>query len=147
MSNKFTGTLLCVVLAGWSSGSSAAAPGLKDGEWGTRYRMELLGMPFPMPPLTVNKSACLDQNNYIPSIAQDGQDCTVSDTRVSGNTVNWNLNCRTREGRIDGQGKLTYKAERYDGVVNATLVSTDNSRAPVHYRYTLEGERLGACGK
>jgi Protein of unknown function (DUF3617) len=136
-----------IVIAGWSASLQAAAPNFKEGEWGVRYRMEVVGAPFPMPPITANKSMCLDGKNYVPDTTQEGQDCKVSDTRVTGDTVSWTLRCTTREGTIEGQGKITYRGERYDGTMDAKLVSAGNPGMPIHYRYTMEGQRLGNCKK
>jgi hypothetical protein len=123
----------------------AAPPAFKEGEWGTRYRMEVVGAPFPMPPITVRKTACLTRSNFVPDNSQQGQDCQVRDTKVTGNTVTWVMHCKTREGAIEGHGKITYKGDRYDGVMETRLISKDGSAMPMTYRYTMEGERLGAC--
>lgn len=125
----------------------AAAPDFKEGEWGTRYRMEMVGAPFPMPPITVRKTACLTRSNYVPDTAQQGQDCKVSDQKVSGNTVTWTMHCKTPQGSIEGQGKISYKKESYSGTMEARFTGVDMSAAPMTYRYTMEGERLGACSK
>jgi len=125
----------------------AAAPDFKEGEWGTRYRMEVVGAPFPMPPITIKRSACLTRSNYVPDNSQQGQDCQVRDTKVSGNTVSWVMRCKTREGSIEGHGKITYKKESYSGTMETRMTSNDGSVMPMTYRYTMEGERLGACSK
>jgi hypothetical protein len=90
---------------------------------------------------------CLDKNNYVPDNSQQGQECKVSDQKVNGNTVTWTMRCRAQKRTIEGQGTITYKGERYDGVMNAKLVSSDNPGTPVSYQYTLLGQRLGPCGK
>jgi hypothetical protein len=136
-----------MVLLAAGTAASAAAPDFKEGDWGTNYRMEVIGMPIPMPPISVKKSACLTKSNYIPDNSQPGQDCQVSDQKVSGNTVSWTMRCKAKEGTIEGKGKITYKGEHYDGVMDTKLSSPDNSRPPIQYRYTMEGERLGACAK
>jgi len=125
----------------------AAAPNFKDGEWGTRYRMEVVGAPFPMPPITVRRSTCLTRDNYIPDNSQQGQDCKISDQKVDGNTVSWTMRCKTPQGNIDGHGKITYQGERYSGVMESRMTSAEGAAMPMTYRYTMEGERLGACSK
>ena len=125
----------------------AAAPDFKEGEWGVNYRMEVVGMPFPMPPINVKKTMCLDKKNYVPDNSQQGQDCKVSDQKVNGNTVTWTMRCRTQERTIEGQGTITYKGERYDGEMNTKLVSADNAGPAISYKYVMQGQRLGACGK
>lgn len=130
-----------------SAAALAAAPNFKEGEWGTRYRMEVVGAPFPMPPITMRRSACLTRDNYIPDNSQKNQDCKVSDQKVSGNTVTWKMHCKTREGSIVGTGKITYKGERYSGVMESRMTSAEGAAMPMTYRYMMEGERLGACSK
>jgi hypothetical protein len=57
------------------------------------------------------------------------------------------MRCRAQERTIEGHGKITYKGERYDGGMNAKLISADKAGPPVSYKYTMHGERLGACSK
>lgn len=137
---------LTLLLAG-SAGSAVAALDFKEGEWGVSYQMEVVGMPFPMPPINAKKTMCLDKKNYIPDNSQQGQDCKVSDQKVNGNTVSWTMRCLSQGNTIEGQGQITYKGERYDGVMNAKMASTDKSGPSIGYQYTMHGERLGACGK
>jgi hypothetical protein len=137
-------TLLCAV----SSGTAyAAGPNFKEGEWNVSYQMEVTGMPFAMPPISAKKTMCLDKNNYVPDNSQPGQECKVSDQKVSGNAVTWTMTCRAQERVIEGQGKITYNGEHYDGVMNAKMISTDTPTTPVSYKYTMQGQRLGACSK
>ena len=129
--------------------AATAAPDFKEGEWGVNYRMEMAGMPFPMPPINVKKTMCLDKKNYVPDNAQQGQDCQVSDQKVNGNTVTWTMRCRSQERTIEGRGTITYKdkGERYDGEMNANMISADNAGPAMSYKYVMQGQRLGACGK
>lgn len=144
---KRAAKLATLVLVGNTVTALAAGPDFKEGEWGVSYRMEVVGMPFPMPPITAKKSMCLSQKNYIPDNAQQGQDCKISDQKVNGNTVTWTMRCKSREGTIEGQGKITYHGDRYDGLMEAKLIATDNPGMPIRYRYEMKGERLGACSK
>jgi hypothetical protein len=104
-------------------------------------------MPFPMPPITARKTMCLTRENYIPDNAQQGQDCKISDQKANGNTVTWTMRCKAHEGTIQGQGRITYRGDRYDGLMEARLIATDNPGMSIRYRYDMKGERLGACGK
>lgn len=123
----------------------AAAPDFKEGEWGVNYRMEVVGMPFAIPPITTKKNLCLTKDNLVPNMAQEGQECKVSDQKVNGNTVTWAMHCQTKEGKVEGQGKVTYKGERYDGTMDAQLISAANPGMPIRYQYTMDGQRLGVC--
>jgi hypothetical protein len=143
MFNRKTGTAL-LLLVGIGT-AQAANPNFKEGEWDVSYRMELIGGPFPMPPMTVRKTTCLNQKNYVPDTSQPGQDCKVRDTQVKGDTVTWSTLCQTEQGTIETQGRVTYQGDRYQGTMDATMVSKGNPGQPLRYRYNIEGKRLGAC--
>jgi len=138
---------LTILLVGSTGTAFAAGPDFKEGEWSVSYRMEVVGMPFPMPPITARKTMCLDKSNFVPDNSQQGQECKVSDQKVNGNTVTWTMHCRAQERTIEGHGKITYKGDRYDGVMDAKLISVDYQSPTVSYKYTMQGQRLGACGK
>lgn len=125
----------------------AAAPDFKEGEWGVNNRMEVVGMPFPIPPINTKKTMCLTKNNFVPDNSQQGQDCKINDQKVNGNTVTWAMHCQAKEGKVEGKGKITYKGERYEGSMDAELISNANPDMPIRYKYTMNGERLGACAK
>jgi hypothetical protein len=95
--------------------------------------------------MTVRKTTCLNQKNYVPDTSQPGQDCKVRDTQVKGDTVTWSTLCQTEQGTIETQGRVTYQGDRYQGTMDATMVSKGNPGQPLRYRYNIEGKRLGAC--
>lgn len=140
---------IVLALVGLSTASTAfgAAPDFKEGEWGVNNRMEVVGMPFPVPPINTKKTMCLTKNNFVPDNSQQGQDCKISDQKVNGNTVTWAMHCQAKEGKVEGKGKITYKGERYEGSMDAELISNANPDMPIRYKYTMNGERLGACAK
>jgi hypothetical protein len=138
---------LPLLLVGSTATAFAAGPDFKEGKWDVSYQMEVVGMPFTMPPISARKTTCLDKNNYVPDNSQQGQECKVSDQKVNGNTVTWTMRCRAQQRTIEGQGKITYHGDRYDGVMDAKLISDDNQGPAVGYKYTMQGQRLGACGK
>jgi len=136
-----------MLLTGITSTAFASAPDFKEGKWDVSYQMAVEGMPFPMPPITARKTMCLDKNNYVPDNSQQGQLCKVSDQMANGNTVTWTMRCRAQERTIEGHGKIIYKGDRYDGSMDAKLISVDGEGPAVGYKYTMHGQRLGACEK
>lgn len=140
--------LAVAVVTAWvlpGQASSADAPVFKEGEWSTRFRMETIGRPIPIPPITAKKTLCLGPDRYIPDTAQPDQKCAVSDTTVNGNIVSWTLRCHTPQGTIEGRGTVTYKNETYDGAMDAELVPSVGASPHSRYRYVMSGERKGAC--
>ena len=136
---------MTVILAGLAGVAQAAVPNFKEGQWETSYSMEVVGMPFKMPPITARNNTCLNQKNYVPDTTQAGQECTVSNTQVNKDTVSWTMTCRSAQGTINAQGHITYKGDRYDGSMDAKLVSDGNAGQPIQYKYAMEGKRLGPC--
>jgi Protein of unknown function (DUF3617) len=147
MSTKMLRLAALVGLAAASVAAVAAAPDFKEGQWAMQYSMEVTGMPFKMPSITGKRSACLTGKNYVPDNSQAGQQCQTKDVKVNGNTVTWTMQCKTQEGSIEGQGRVTYKGDRYDGGMDAQMISMTMSGAPINYRYTMQGEREGDCKK
>ena len=139
--------IFAVLIASSAGSAIAAAPDFKEGQWDVNYRMEVVGMPFPIPPITTKKTLCMTKDNLVPNLAQEGQECKVSDQKVNANTVTWTMHCQTKEGKVEGKGKITYKGERYDGAMDAQLISTANPDMPIRYKYTMDGQRVGACPK
>lgn len=139
--------IFIAIVASGSGVAGAAAPDFTQGEWNLNYRMEVVGMSFPMPPITSKKTLCITKENLVPDMAQEGQVCTASDQKVNGNTVTWTVNCQAKEGKVEGQGKITYAGGRADGVVNASLIPSANPDMPIRYQYTIEGKLVGNCPK
>ena len=136
-----------VVLMAPAGVALAAVPDFKEGQWSVQYSMEVTGMPFKMPPLTGKRSTCLTKQNFVPDNTQAGQQCQTKDVQVTGNVVTWTMHCKAQEGTIDGQGRVTFKGDRYEGNMDAKMVSMTSPGIPVNYRYTMQGEREGACAK
>jgi hypothetical protein len=139
--------MMWVGLTAWvaSGAAVAAAPAFKEGQWATQYSMEVTGMPFKMPPISGSRSVCLNQKNFVPDNSQAGQQCQTQDVKVNGNTVTWAMKCSTPQGTVEGQGRVTYKTDSYDGSMDARMISASTPDMPISYRYTMSGKREGAC--
>ncbi len=62
----------------------AAELDLKPGEWEIQVKMQMPGMPFPMPPATVKQ--CLTPDEPAPNPKVENQECAVEDLEIVGNT-------------------------------------------------------------
>lgn len=85
---------------------AVAEPNIKFGEW--EITVEMTGMPMAMPAQT--QRACINKEHLVPGSKQE-QGCNI-DWKISGNTVNWTLNCANGG---NGKGSVTYTWDKMTG--------------------------------
>ena len=104
----------------WTS-FAVAAPDMKEGLWEVTVtsKMEMPGMTMPMPP--VKYTQCLTKNDFVPQKTEKGEQCEKMNVTINGNTVSWTVKCNSKEGSTKGTGKITYKGNTYEGVMNMTF--------------------------
>jgi hypothetical protein len=81
-----------------------------------------------------------DPASALPRGPQDGrgdQDCKVSDYKVSGNTVTWQMACTTPQP-MTSTGEMTFTDDTYAGTMNMKSPQGDMSMK-------IAGKRLGDC--
>ena len=98
----------------------------------------MVGMQMNMPPMT--HTQCITETDYVPQTGQPGEECEVTRTRVSGDTVTWTMHCRGKGGEMNGTGKVTYQGDSFKGEISMSVVATGMSMTI----YT-NGRRIGAC--
>ncbi|MBN2644566.1 MAG: DUF3617 family protein [Desulfuromonadaceae bacterium] len=124
--------LLFVVSAG-----PAEAMNMKEGQWQLTTRMEIPGMPFPVPPMTFTQ--CLTEDNMVPQDDQQDQgSCTITDQRTVGNTYSYTMVCNSDGQRTEGKGSFTYEGTRMHGTMT---INSDGMQMTTHY----EGVWQGPC--
>lgn len=71
-----TGLLLVSASLLAFSTPAAAASGMQEGEWESvvEFRMEIPGLPFAMPPMTIKTNQCLTEKDMVPSTARKTND-------------------------------------------------------------------------
>ena len=131
--------LLCTALAVPALG--LADPAMQEGNWEVTMKMEMVGMPFPMPPMTVNQ--CVTKKDLVPDMSQRDQNCIVSDQKATADTVSWRIQCKGAQGTMDGEGRIKYSGDTYDGEMQANM--TDKSGKAMAIKYTMHGKHTGAC--
>lgn len=126
----------------------AAAPAvaldLMDGEWESVTETVIEGMPFAIPPVTINE--CLTQKDPLPDQKEgEGEsDCTFSENKISGNTVRWQGVCRDAETTSEVSGEITYSGKSYKGTTKVVL--TDRKSGEVtKMTMKMSGRYLGLC--
>ncbi|NDY42613.1 DUF3617 family protein [Dissulfurirhabdus thermomarina] len=128
--------LLAAVLAG---AAPAAAADMNPGLWEITARMEMEGMPVPMPAHTYTQ--CIREERPVPG-GGDGRDdaCTMKEMKVRGDTVTWTMVCPDQgDGPTRTTGRITYKGDRFEGNVEMS----EGGR--VMMRQRLSGRRIGPC--
>ena len=112
---------------------------IKEGLWEITTKMEIPGMPVPMPPITFRQ--CMTNQNPVPNQSQSGQECRMKNVKTKGNTVSWEMVCDSQQGEIKSSGKITYKGDRFDGVVMMDMPGQGQMKM------TMTGQRIGKCNK
>ena len=122
----------------------AAPSAMQEGNWEITVKMDMEGMPFPMPPMVathcITKEDLKDPKKTLPSSSKKKDDCTVKDYSVSGNKVTWKMQCK--DGST-GSGEMIYKgATAYSGTMTMeTAGKKRNSKMVQH----ISGKRVGDC--
>jgi hypothetical protein len=131
-----TSLLICPSFAG-------TTPDMKEGLWEITVtsKMEMPGMSMPMPPQKYTQ--CITKKDFVPKDSQEEEKCEQVDVKAEGDTVSWTINCTTKEGTTKGTGKITYKGDTYEGVMNMTFSNNDGSSG--NMTNTMNGRWIGNC--
>ncbi len=122
-------------------GASVAQAEIRTGQWETTITSEVEGMPFSPPPMTI--SDCVTEDDLVPGVEPQDQNCDVLEREIDGNRVNWRIDC-TQEGiNTRGSGELIYQGDTYQGEM--TVHMTGGPMGELTMKQTLEGRRLGEC--
>jgi hypothetical protein len=116
----------------------AIAQNVKEGLWEITMTMEMPGVPMKMAPQT--NTQCLTKKDMVPQKAEPSQECKVKKHEVKGDTVTWVMECKTKEGPATFNGKVTYKGEKFDGVVKMKSGGMEMTQ-------NLSGKWTGKCPK
>ena len=124
-------TLISICFAG-------SVPNMREGKWEITTKMEMPGMPMSMPP--VKNTQCLTKKDLVPQNSQPGQECTVSQTKVTGNTVTWTVQCKGQGGDMKGTGEMTYSGDSLKGTIKIPM-----PQANMEMTNHITGRRIGDC--
>jgi len=127
-----------ILLASVSLSLAGSKLNVKAGKWEVTTRMEMPGMQMNMPPMT--HTQCITENDYVPQTSQHGEECKITQTRVSGDTVTWTMHCRGEGGEMNGSGTVTYRGDSFEGEISMSMAPSGMSMTI----YT-SGRRIGEC--
>jgi len=146
------GVALCAAL---SVTVLAQAGPRRDGNWEITMTMDMPGMPqgMSMPPMKttqcISKADAADPSKSVPQRpagrggAANPDDCKVSDYKVDGNKVSWNMKCEGAQP-MNGSSEFIYTADSYTGTMK---MDTARGGQPMSVTMKYSGKRLGDCTK
>ena len=109
--------MLCAVLLVLIAVPVLAAPvNMQEGNWEIVTKINIEGVPFPMPPMKMThcytKKDLEDSSKTRPAAGGSGKknDCEVKDLVETGNSATWKLVCK--DGST-GTGQATYQGSTY----------------------------------
>ena len=124
------------VAACFSSAGCSDEIDVEPGMWEWSMTMEMPGMPMAIPP-TVD-SSCTTREDLIPKAAGENKDCNMLENKVTGNSVQWKMECNIAGGKSTSEGKMTYSGTTANGEITAStqgMVMTTK----------VNGRRTGDC--
>ena len=134
---------ICIALAVvislvWITGASAE---IKEGQWEITTKTEMKGMQMP----ATTMKQCITNKDPVPQKQEKGQECKMKDQKVSGDTVTYTMECKSAEGTMVSSGKMTYKANTFNGTTDTTVKT--KGQPDMKMTSTMTGKYLGPCPK
>ena len=110
---------------------------MRPGRWEVTAQMEMPGMQMP----SMKNTQCvtqqqIDSPTHAVPTGPDAKDCKVSDYKVSGNTITWNMACPSQG--MTGTGELKFNGDTYEGLVKIMAQQREMNMK-------FNGKRVGDC--
>jgi hypothetical protein len=139
--NIRTAVLFFISISFFLISSASADPDMQEGNWEMTMKTEMPGMPMAMP--ATKHTVCITKKDLVPQKPEQNQDCKMTSTKVSGNTVTWTMKCKMDKTTVDSDGKITYKKDKFDGVINIVMDGPDSGKMKM--TQIMNGKRIGDC--
>jgi len=137
---------LAIMIIGLFLGGTFALAGVNmhEGLWEITTRVEMQGMPMQMP--ARKHTQCLTKKNMLKTMVPKKQDkeeeCKITDTEISGNTVTWVMKCNG-EDATEVTGKTTYHGDTFEGTI--TMILNDPEEGKMKMINHISGRHIGEC--
>jgi hypothetical protein len=118
-----------------------AEPNMKEPMWEMTFKNEIKGMQMQMPSTTIQQ--CLTKKDAVPQKPEKNQDCKITNSKVTGDTVSWTMQCRSKDSTVDSEGKVTYKSDSSEGISNMTV--QQKGQPPMQMTSRWSGKWIGPC--
>lgn len=120
----------------YSTSKIDAQPGL----WEISTQLQVQGLPIKVPP--IKQKQCITEKDLVPKGIQQHKNCSVSDIKISANTVSWALSCQTKAGVVSGKGNVTYQRTSFNGNFQMDM---SGQQKQMNMNSQLQGRYLGPC--
>lgn len=130
-----------IVMSFLFAGSAFGEMNMHEGMWEMTVKTDMPGMRFEMPPMKFNQ--CMTRKDAVPQRRERNEDCKITSTKIEGNTVHWVVQCHTKDGTIDSNGRITYSGNSFDGVIKAIV--NNGKSGKMEMTQHMSGRRIGDC--
>ncbi len=113
----------------------------KDGKYEITSSVDMPGMPAGAIPPQVT-TECMTNKDLIPGKDVVGQECKITKTKQSGDTITWEMECIQEGRKMTSTGKMVYKGADFTGNVD---ISMDTEAGPMKMTTKMSGKRVGKC--
>lgn len=135
MKKLITSFFIAALYISFISGcADANEPNIKAGEWKWTMTMEMAGMQMP----PVSYSSCITKEDFVPQQSNPNQQCKVLKNKVTKNSVEWEIECKSEEGTSLSKGKMTYNGSTAKGEIDVIVQG-------MTMKSKITGKRIGAC--
>ncbi len=144
MTKKFT-VMFVLLTLGFFTVSCQSEPkiNLQEGQWKITTDVKMKGIPAQMPPIT--HTQCITKDDMIPQTGQAGQSeqkFEISNLKIDGNTVSYDILSSNQGGKMKGHSSITYDGDKMKGSMSATIQPGN-----MEMTYNMSGKRIGDCPK
>ena len=123
----------------------AASPNMKEGLWEVTAQVIEPKGRAAVPPTTVKH--CISHKDLqtpekmVPG--GDGDTCEITDHRIEGNVVSWNMACKGKTP-MTGSGSITFSETTYNG---QSRLSVQRGARAMQMTLRYNGKYVGPCNK
>ncbi|MBN2428772.1 MAG: DUF3617 family protein [Deltaproteobacteria bacterium] len=116
---------------------------IKEGQWKITTNVKMTGIPMQMPPFTTTQ--CITKDDLVPKTSQPNQpdqNTKITNLKITGNTVSYDISSKTQGGEMVGHSTVTYNGDKMTGTMTAKVQPGN-----MEMSYTMKGHRIGDCPK
>ncbi|MFA5321749.1 MAG: DUF3617 domain-containing protein [Smithella sp.] len=116
---------------------------LKEGLWEITTQVEMKRIPQSIPPTTFRQ--CITKKDAIPQSKDKNYECKTINQKISGNTISYTVECKSKEGVMHTSGTTTYTDKFMNG--SSTTSFKIKGQPEMKMSSKMKGKYIGACPK